>query len=162
MLSVTVIITCLHYLLAGLLVKAVYLDWRYRQLPNWLSLLVLLSGVATLLLQQALASASYDELGLRMLTALLLILAALPVYYLGGLAAGDIKLIAALSVWFEFEQLKTFLLLTTLIGGLFALIIIGYNFCLTLFNFRYRGNKTNITTVPYGIAISLGTALILF
>lgn len=162
MLTITLFITWLYYLLAVLLVSAVYLDWRYRQLPNWLSLLVLLSGVATLLLQQALASASYDELGLRMLTALLLILAALPVYYLGGLAAGDIKLIAALSVWFEFEQLKTFLLLTTLIGGFLALIIICYNFCLTLLSFRYQSNKTKITTVPYGIAISLGTALVLF
>ena len=162
MLTITLFITWLYYLLAVLLASAVYLDWRYRQLPNWLSLLVLLSGVATLLLQQALASASYDELGLRMLTALLLILAALPVYYLGGLAAGDIKLIAALSVWFEFEQLKTFLLLTTLIGGFLALIIICYNFCLILLSFRYQGNKTKITTVPYGIAISLGTALVLF
>lgn len=162
MLTITLFITWLYYLLAVLLASAVYLDWRYRQLPNWLSLLVLLSGVATLLLQQALASASYDELGLRMLTALLLILAALPVYYLGGLAAGDIKLIAALSVWFEFEQLKTFLLLTTLIGGFLALIIICYNLCLTLLSFRYQSNKTKITTVPYGIAISLGTALVLF
>ena len=162
MLTITLFITWLYYLLAVLLASAVYLDWRYRQLPNWLSLLVLLSGVATLLLQQALASASYDELGLRMLTALLLILAALPVYYLGGLAAGDIKLIAALSVWFEFEQLKTFLLLTTLIGGFLALIIICYHLCLTLLSFRYQSNKTKITTVPYGIAISLGTALVLF
>jgi prepilin peptidase CpaA len=165
MLIVTVCITGLHYLLALLLTSAAYLDWRYRKLPNWLSLLVLLSAVSTFLLQQALVSAPYDELvlelGLRILTALLLILLALPVYYVGGLAAGDIKLIAVLSVWFEFEQLKLFLLLITLIGGVLALIIIGYNVCLHLLSSRYQSTKKTITTVPYGIAISLSTALVL-
>ncbi|KGJ91195.1 prepilin peptidase [Colwellia psychrerythraea] len=161
MFTITVIITCLHYLVAGLLVKASYLDWRYRQLPNWLSLLVLVSGMSVLLLQQLLVSAQFYDFSLRMITAFLIIVAALPVYYLGGLAAGDIKFIAALSVWFEFEQLKIFLLLTTLVGGLLALIIIGYNVSLNLFNSRDKGNKTTIITVPYGIAISLGAAFVL-
>lgn len=162
MLTNTVFLIGLNYLLAVLLVSAIYLDWRFRKLPNSLSLLVLLSAVFTLLLQQQedISGSSY-ELGLRILTALLLILAAIPVYHLGGLAAGDIKLIAALSVWFEFEQLKTFLLLTTLIGGSIALLIISYNFCLNLLSPRYQGNKKAITTVPYGIAISLGAVLVL-
>jgi prepilin peptidase CpaA len=161
MLTHTMLLIGLNYLLAVFLVSAIYLDWRFRQLPNYLSLLVLLSAVFTLLLQQEDINGASYELGLRILTALLLLLAAIPVYHLGGLAAGDIKLIAALSVWFEFEQLKTFLLLTTLIGGSIAILIVCYNFCLNLLSPRYQGNKKAITTVPYGIAISLGAALVL-
>jgi len=161
MFTITVFITWLHYLLAGLLVKATYLDWRYRQLPNWLSLLIFIGGLVCCLLQQALSSTSYTEVGLKILTALVLVLVTLPIYYFGGLAAGDIKLIAALSVWFEFEQLKTFLLLTTLTGGFLALIIIGYNAYLRLVPSRYQGNKMTITTVPYGVAISFGAVLVL-
>jgi prepilin peptidase CpaA len=161
MLTTTVFLIGLNYLLAVLLVSTIYLDWRFRQLPNYLSLLVLFSAVFTLLLQQENISGAYYELGLRILTALLLILAVMPVYHFGGLAGGDIKLITALSVWFEFEQLKTFLLLTTLIGGSIALLIISYNFCLNLLSPRYQGNQKAIITVPYGIAISLGAALVL-
>jgi prepilin peptidase CpaA len=161
MLTNTVFLIGLNYLLAVLLVSAIYLDWRFRQLPNYLSLLVLFSAVFTLLLQQENISGASHELGLRILTALLLILAAIPVYHFGGLAGGDIKLIAALSVWFELEQLKVFLLFTALIGGSIALLIVGYNFCLNLLSPRYQGNQKAITTVPYGIAISIGAAVVL-
>jgi prepilin peptidase CpaA len=161
MVTSTVLLIGLHYFLAVLLVSAIYLDWRFRQLPNLLSLLVLLTAMCTFLIQQEGLSGSFYEVGLRILTAIFLMLAAMPVYHLGGLAAGDIKFIAALSVWFEFEQLNIFLLLMILIGGFLALMIIGYNFCVKFFSFHYQGNKSAITTVPYGIAISLGAALVL-
>lgn len=161
MVTNTVLLIGLHYLLAVLLVSAIYLDWRFRQLPNLLSLLVLLTAVCTFLIQQEGLSGSFYEVGLRILTAIFLMLAAMPVYHLGGLAAGDIKFIAALSVWFEFEQLKIFLLLTILIGGFLALMIIGYNFYVKFFSSYYQGNNSAITTVPYGIAISLGAAIVL-
>jgi len=77
-------------LLSVAIVAAVY-DWRFRRIPNWVSLAGLLAGFgAQIFLKgvEGLVSAG-EGLGLALLIYF-------PLYLLRGMGAGDVKLMAAL------------------------------------------------------------------
>ncbi len=70
--------------------------------------------------------------------------------------AGDIKLIAVISLWAGPTFAMPFLLITALSGGVLSLGIGG----MTLFRQRLSGridqSELNRTPIPYGVAIALG------
>ena len=66
-----------------------------------------------------------------------------PLYVLRGLGAGDVKLIAATSVWWSLSQLLVALVAIALCG---ALLAIGY-----------LSFSRDTSHVPYGMAIAAST-----
>ena len=76
--------------------------------------------------------------------------------WLGG---GDVKLLAALALWFDFAGAGQFLVFTMLGGGLVALALIAFRRLLPaaagtgVAAFRRRG------PIPYGLAIAAGALL---
>lgn len=97
------------------------LDWRFRRIPNWLTVSGFVAGVAVnaaLLGSSGLRSALLGvALGLGLL---------LPFVLVRSLGAGDWKLAGALGACLGPRQLISVLVGTVLLAGLMALVVVIY------------------------------------
>jgi prepilin peptidase CpaA len=156
---------------AGFALTAGITDLRYRKIPNWLTYPAI--PVAILLHwiiaggHAALLSLGGAAVGLGVL---------LPFVLLGGLGAGDWKLVGALGAFFEPRRLVPVLILTVMINGIMALALVLWkkqvgrtarNMCRitgSLFKFRAPGAELTIDNseaekIPFGIAAAMATLL---
>lgn len=129
-------------LLALLLVAACALDLRSRTIPNGLNL-----AIALLALPFWWASAlpfwpdTVMQIGVALLVGGLFTLA----FALGAMGGGDVKLIAAISLWMPWQAVLTLLVLMSLVGGALTLAML----------IRHRlAKKEGRLEVPYGVAIA--------
>lgn len=113
-------------------------DWRFRRIPNSLTALIAIGGVAYLGMEYS-ATTALGGVAKGALAGL----ACMPIYILRGMSAGDVKLISATSIWWTTSQLLIALVSTAIVGAILAVIYI----CAT------RGT----THVPYAIAIATST-----
>ncbi|HWU00315.1 MAG TPA: prepilin peptidase [Terriglobales bacterium] len=132
-------------IVALLLIIAAISDARYYRIPNWLNAVIALTFVVSQLSQ----SASGTEWIVHFGAAALMLLAGFILFSLNLFGGGDVKLIAALALWTGFTALPRFILLTTLAGGVLALLLLILRWLRA-----GRGNKID-SRVPYGIAIAL-------
>ena len=97
------------------LAVATVTDLRSRRIPNWLVLPFLLAGFVVSSWSQGWHGMvqSLEGFGLGLLLYGLL-------FWLGGMGAGDVKLCAAIGVWIGPWQLFMALIVTALVGGVFA------------------------------------------
>ena len=103
---------------SALLVVACGTDMRWRRIPNWLVLLLALSG----LVFSALADPVLPGVG-RSLGGFAVGFAIWILFHLaGGLGAGDVKLFAAASAWLGPTGALRASLVAALVGGVLALI----------------------------------------
>jgi prepilin peptidase CpaA len=79
-------------------------------------------------------------LGLGMFTIFALLFA------IGMMGGGDVKLLAAVALWFPWQSLPVLLFIMAVLGGIVTLA--------TLVEHRWRG-RMGPPEVPYGVAISL-------
>lgn len=122
---------------------AAVFDWRERRIPNRLCLAIAVAGLLACAVEWG-ALRVWSGLGTGALGAL----ACTPFYVMRGMSAGDVKLIAATSVWWSMSQLLIALTAIALCG---AVLAAGY-LCLS------RG----VTHIPYAVAIATGTAATVF
>ena len=80
-------------LLAMLGIAAV-IDWRQRRIPNWLTVLMLLSGISGSFLPGRIASPGQAVLGMLVGIAIPFVL-----FAMGALGGGDVKLLAGAGAW---------------------------------------------------------------
>lgn len=73
-------------------------------------------------------------------------------FYAGMMGGGDVKLAAAIALWFSPNATLRFLVFMSLAGGVLTLVVLG------LHRLRRRGGKPEI---PYGVAIAIGALAIL-
>jgi prepilin peptidase CpaA len=142
------------------------LDWRYRRIPNWLTVSGLVAGVAvnTILyrwpgLRAALLGAA---LGLGLL---------LPFVLIRSLGAGDWKLAGALGACVGPRQLLSVLMVTILMAGVMALAAVIWtgrlkrtlvnitHLLAALFSLRMPGSEVSLddpksTKIPFGVAMA--------
>lgn len=124
-------------------VPAVTEDFRRRQIPNWVCLLVLAGGVALGLIQHDLPAA---------LMGLLLGLVGPLIFYLaGGLGGGDLKLLGAYGALLGVKNIGPALFLTAVAGALLALAV-----CVAT-----RNRARRVESIYYAPAIAVGTLLVL-
>ena len=143
------------------------LDWRYRRIPNWLTISGFAAGVAinTILyrwpgLKGALLGTA---LGLGML---------LPFVMVRSLGAGDWKLAGALGACLGWRQLLSVLVGTILVAGVMALALVIWkgrlkqtllnmaHLLAALFSLRMPGSEVSLddprsTKIPFGVAMAL-------
>lgn len=157
---------------------AAAIDAQHRRIPNWLTFG---AWLAALPLQVAIDGLGHGALvwGAGWLTGLAIFL---PFYALRGMAAGDVKLMAAVGAWLGASMAIEIALATFVIGGLWALAI-------TIRTRRMAQLRRNLRSVlltsgqisrqaptpdadadaswsvgslPYGVAIAAGTIAVLF
>ena len=143
------------------------LDWRYRRIPNWLTVSGLVAGVAV-------NTVLYRWPGLKaaLLGTLLGLGLLLPFVLLRSLGAGDWKLAAALGACLGPRQLITVLMGTILVAGVMALGVVIWKGRLkqtllniarllgALFSLRMPGTEVSLddpqsTRIPFGVAMAL-------
>jgi prepilin peptidase CpaA len=148
-----------------------YLDWRYRRIPNWLTVSGFGAGVAV-------NTILYRWPGLRaaLLGTMLGLGLLLPFVLLRSLGAGDWKLAGALGACLGPRQLLSVLLGTILVAGVMALGLVIWKGRLkqtlmnitrllaALFSLRMPGSELSLddpqsTRIPFGVAMALTVVL---
>lgn len=136
-------------LLALILVVAAVIDIRTFTISNRLNLTVAL--MAPLFWWSAQIPA-WPDVALQVAIAGGVFLLLAGAFYAGMMGGGDVKLAAALALWFSPASTIRFLVLMSLAGGVLTLLIVG------LHRARKREGRPEI---PYGVAIAFGGLAIL-
>lgn len=160
------------WLVSAVLVEAAVIDGRQLRVPNWLTFHFALGGLLfwgwtggreTLLL-------SLGGAGVGLMTLL-------PLYAIGGMGAGDVKLMAGVGTWLGPWLTFYAFVSTALVGGLIgaAMILASGNLIRHWVMFqtigheilsirnpellaeRARQRKPTMTLLPYGIPIAIGS-----
>lgn len=146
-LSPTVATLCIG-LFALLLAWAAVGDWRRYIIPNRLN-----AAIAALYLPYALTAPTADPFWSLAVATVVLVLG-IAAFAFGWFGGGDVKLLAAVSLWAGTSHLALLLLVTAVAGGLVALAVL----CRPLLQ-RLASGPTEAPAsrdVPYGVAISIG------
>jgi prepilin peptidase CpaA len=136
--------------LVGLLIWVIISDLRTRTIPNWTNGLVAGLGVAYWL---SLGTPLWPNLALQFAIAIAAFALFLIFFALNAMGGGDVKLIAALGLWFPVTQMIRVLLIMSILGGALTLIVWA----------RARLEKTTEKIeVPYGVAIAIAALWVLY
>ncbi len=108
------------WLVAFTLVVAAVIDGMYLKVPNWLTIPMIISGWAF-----SFAVAGWSGLGWSFLGSIVGLILLLIVYSIGGMGAGDVKLLAGIGAWLHVEHTFWIFIATTIVGGIMALAMIA-------------------------------------
>ncbi len=164
------------YLVSFILVEAAVIDGRSLRVPNWLTLHFALGGWA-----YAYWIGGASLLGWSLAGAAVGLACLMPLYAIGGMGAGDVKLMAGVGAWIGPTCTFWAFLATGLVGGLIGLAMmaasgeLARHIALTrtigrevltvrdpaaLSELAAR-RKPSMTLLPYGIPIAIGTISVL-
>lgn len=139
--------------LTVVLIASMYIDILSQRIPNIITIPAILTGVLSHGMFQGISGLIYSMEGL-VLGVLLLIVP----YLLGGMGAGDVKLMGAVGSVLGPTGVFGAVLLTALIGGLYGLAALAYH---AAKNKSLRKGSER-PCLCYGVAISLGTMITVF
>jgi prepilin peptidase CpaA len=106
-----------HWLLLGPLLIAAYTDLRYGMIYNWLTLPAAVIGMAINLWLGGWPGLLWSAIGTLVGFILLY-----PGFLMGGMAAGDIKLMAAIGAWLAWPGILWATVYSFMMGGLLGLL----------------------------------------
>jgi prepilin peptidase CpaA len=129
--------------LAIALVVSIYSDIRYRLIFNAVTLPI---ALAAPLYWYATGSISLPDIGIHLLTATITFIFFAIAFRFGAMGGGDVKLFAALALWWPWVDVIRMILYASIIGALVTIIF------LTIHKLKQRDGRARI---PYGVAISL-------
>jgi prepilin peptidase CpaA len=155
----------------ALAVCAGVLDWRYRRIPNWLTVSGLVAGVAVNGIL-----GGWPGLKSALLGALLGLGLLLPFVLLRSLGAGDWKLAGALGACLGPRQLIAVLMGTILLAGIMAMAVVIWTgrlqqtlrnmahmlaafFSLRMPAFEVSLDNPQSTKIPFGVAMAAAVVL---
>jgi prepilin peptidase CpaA len=166
-------------LLSAILVVAAVQDLRFQKIPNLLTYPTMAIGLACHGMTSGLDGLLFSAGGLALGIGIFI----LP-YFMGGMGAGDAKLMGAAGAVLGLKGVFIAFLLTAIVGGIYALIVLSINsrkgffsrlatalkLATTLKTFVFTGQFTQMTDVEdkkkpklcYGAAIAFGTLLYIF
>ncbi len=146
---------------------AAFIDIKYRKIPNWLTFPAMLSGIAINLILNF-KNWHFPLLGLIVGYLILII-----PFLLGGIGAGDVKLLMALGAFLGMRKIIVVGLYGGIAGGLLSLFVLLHQIGTMNVEFKLFSLVTSIwdkemrgkmltpgqrskLTVPYGLAIYIG------
>jgi prepilin peptidase CpaA len=147
-------------------------DWRYRRIPNWLTVSGLVAGIAV-----NVGISGWAGLKTSLLGALLGLGLLLPFVLLRSLGAGDWKLAGALGASLGPHELVTVLMGSVLVAGVMALVVVIWRKRLiqtlrnivrmlaALLSLHMPGPEVSLdspqsTKIPFGVAMALTVLLL--
>jgi len=136
-------------ILALLLVVAAVIDVRTFTISNRLNL-----GVALMapLYWWSAHLPLWPDIGIQVAIAAGVFALLAVAFYAGMMGGGDVKLAAALALWFSPLSTLRFLVLMSIAGGVLTLVVVGIH--------RMK-KKPGKPEIPYGVAIAIGGLAIL-
>jgi prepilin peptidase CpaA len=135
--------------LAAILVVAAVIDVRTFTISNRLNLTVALLAPVY---WASVALSPWPGVAVQLAAAAVVFMVMAGAFYAGMMGGGDVKLAAAIALWFSPFTTLRFLVLTSLAGGVLTLIVLGWH------RARKREGRPEI---PYGVAIAFGALAIL-
>ena len=159
-------IAALYYLalagFVGLMAVAAFEDFRRFTIPNWLTL-----GLCALWPVSLVAAPSLSSALAALGCAVIVFLVGAVLFARGYIGGGDVKLLAAAVLWTGPAGLSSLLILTALLGGVLALILVS-----PLGAYLVAGARAQLgapapapaiesTPVPYGIAIAAASLILI-
>jgi len=162
------------WLVTGTLVVAAVIDGWMLKVPNWLTFPMIATGWAYSTWYFGLEGLGWSLLGTVVGLALLL-----PLYSIGGMGAGDVKLLAGVGAWvWPMATLYAFCL-SAVLGGVIAMLMVLsrrawrkhssqfvsiFNEVMTVrcpvqLSALAAERKSTMLLLPYGIPIALGSIL---
>ena len=148
------------------------LDWRFRRIPNWLTVSGLIAGVGVNTALFGWAGMRSALLGVAVGLGLLL-----PFVLLRSLGAGDWKLAGALGACLGPQQLIAVLMGTILVAGIMALAVVIWkrrlmqtlrnivHMLAAFFRLRMPGSELSLdspqsTKIPFGVAMAVAVIVL--
>lgn len=160
------------WIVTTLLIEAAVIDGIQLRVPNWLTYHFALAGVALAWWLGGSAALLWSLRGLAVGLGLLL-----PLYAIGGMGAGDVKLLAGVGAWIGAAMTVRAFAVSAIVGGLIALAMMLRSG--DLGGYLYRAvaiareivevrnparlaalaaeRKPRMTLLPYGIPLAIGT-----
>jgi prepilin peptidase CpaA len=135
--------------LAALLVVAAVVDFRTFTISNRLNLAVAASAP---LFWWSISLPVWPQIAIQAAVAAGVFSLLAAAFYAGMMGGGDVKLAAALSLWFSPLSTLKFLVIMSIAGGFLTLVLLVAH--------RARG-KEGKPKIPYGVAIAVGGLAIL-
>ena len=136
-------------MLAAILVVAAVIDVRTFTISNRLNLTVALLAPVY---WASVALSPWPGVAVQLATGGAVFLVLAGAFYAGMMGGGDVKLAAALSLWFSPASTVKFLVLMSIAGGVLTLVVLAWH--------RSRGREGR-PEIPYGVAIAFGGLAIL-
>jgi prepilin peptidase CpaA len=160
------------WIVTAVLVEAAIIDGLQLRVPNWLTYHLAAAGLALAAYDGGSAGLLWSLAGLAAGLALLL-----PLYAIGGMGAGDVKLLAAVGAWTGATAVFWAFAVSAVVGGVIALVMAIASGRFLLHYVRLREitreilvvrdpvelsrraaeRKPTMLLLPYGIPLALGT-----
>lgn len=158
-----------HALALAVVVASAVYDWRSRKIPNAITLPAIALGLGLYGLAGGVDGLAFSGKGLALGAGLFFI-----PYFLGGMGAGDVKLMGAVGALLGWRLGVAALFYTALAGGLVAIVAIlrekavgtsfariGEMFQILFASMRFPSADVltgKRVTIPYAIPVAVGTA----
>ncbi len=163
---------------SAVLVLAAVIDGIQLKVPNWITLPMIAMGwIYSALAYQLDGSQWWVGLGWSFMGTAVGLALLLPAYSIGGMGAGDVKLLAGVGAWIHMTDTFYAFAVSAIVGGLIALGMVAYKHSWHRHTGQFFGILHEITTIknpetlatiaaerksrmfllPYGIPIAIGT-----
>jgi prepilin peptidase CpaA len=131
-------------ILAAMLIVAAGSDLRTRTIPNWLNGAIALAAIPFWI---AIGLDFWPDIALRIGVAAMVFALFAIAFRFGAMGGGDVKMVAALSLWLPLGAVLKLLVVMSIAGGVLTLaMLIGHR----------RAKAENALEIPYGVAIAFG------
>lgn len=135
---------------ALLLLAAAVSDLRSRTISNRLNLAI---GSLAIPLWWVANFSLWPDVAFQLLAAVGIFLIFLAIYAIGAMGGGDVKMIAAISLWIPVSLLLPALMVMAIAGGLLSLVM--------LIRSKWASESHQIQ-VPYGVAVAVAGLWVLY
>ncbi len=160
------------------LVVAAVIDGVKLKVPNWITFPMILTGwVYSAWAAQAAGMTWYQGLGWSLLGTAVGLGLLLPAYAIGGMGAGDVKLLAGVGAWMHGTHTAYAFVVSAVVGALLAILMVFYRKAWSRHSSQFwmivneimtvrdpeklseiaADRKSSMLLLPYGIPIAIGT-----
>lgn len=160
------------WLVTVVLIVAAVIDGVKLKVPNWITFPLILGGWG-----YSLASQGFEGLGWSLLGTAVGLLLLLPAYAIGGMGAGDVKLLAGVGAWVYATHTFYAFCVSAIVGAVLAVGMVLYRKSFTKHRLQFMSilreilvirdpnelskiaaeRKPSMLLLPYGIPIAIGT-----
>lgn len=161
-------------LVSAVLIFAAYIDGKQLKVPNWITFPMVLSGLVYHTVANGWTGCQASLLGIGCG-----LLCLLPLYAIGGMGAGDVKLMAGIGAWLGAATTWNAFLVTVVVGAVMAIVMVArsgriqhhitqfFHIAFEIMTVRdpnklfanAKERKPTMYLLPYGIPICIGSLM---